>query len=35
MKKSLLAIAALSAIAGTAQADVTLYGVIDLAVGTV
>lgn len=32
MKKSLFALAALSAVAGTAQADVTLYGILDAGV---
>ncbi len=34
MKKTLLAVAALSSVAGIAQADVTLYGVLDAAIGT-
>ncbi len=32
MKESLFALAALSAVAGTAHADVTLYGILDLGV---
>ncbi|NDU92551.1 MAG: porin, partial [Ferrovum sp.] len=32
MKKSLFALAALTAVAGSAQADVTLYGILDLGV---
>lgn len=35
MNKKLLAALALTAVAGAAQADVTLYGVIDLAVGSI
>jgi len=35
MNKKLLAALALTAVAGAAQADVTLYGVIDLAVGNI
>lgn len=34
MKKSLLAMVALSAVAGVAQADVTLYGVLDVGIAT-
>ncbi|MDE1989598.1 MAG: porin [Betaproteobacteria bacterium] len=34
MKKSLLAVAALSAVAGVAQADVSLYGILDVGVAS-